>query len=119
MKFAMAMVALEQGKKVRITEWSDGHYIVLDSKKEIVDQKNYPLHLGNTCSRYEWEIYSEKVRLNSLNEGDSFIYNNKSYTVLPDYLRKHCGTMCVGSIPVMSDTKLFTNLVGTLEVKKV
>lgn len=119
MKFCMAMVALEQGKKVRLSTWCKDDYIFLKNGL-IFHQGNMPYDIPSTVPMHSsWELYTESVKLSTLKEGDSFMYNTRRYTVIPQYLKHHCGNMTADSIPVISDAKVFTSLFGNVVVRKV
>lgn len=119
MKFAMAMVALEQGKKVRLSTWIDGDYIYIKDNY-VYDNRHCKYDIPSSVPMHSsWELYTESVKLNTLKDGDSFIYNNKQYIILPLYLKKYCGNMTGDSIPIMSvDSSCFTSLFGNVVVRK-
>lgn len=61
MKFWEAMKALEEGKKVRKSEWDPKYYLVKDKNSgNIVDEEN---NLHADCKQYDdWELYEEPVK---------------------------------------------------------
>lgn len=119
MKFCMAMVALEQGKKVRAKSWKEDYYIFMDGAVLKSSTGSVIGSIDSVVIGVAWELYSESVKLNTLKEGESFMYNTRRYTVIPQYLKHHCGNMTADSVPVISDAKVFTSLFGNVVVRKV
>lgn len=54
--------ALEHGKKVRVTDWVDGHYAYLKDNMVIDDEGKESLALLKLYEK-EWEIYDERKEL--------------------------------------------------------
>lgn len=87
MKFAEAMKNLEEGKKVRLKSWPKEKYISLRDN-EVNDEYNKPVSLGS-CFNYEWELYTDKVYISTLKEGDYFEYYNLRYRIIPKWMLEH------------------------------
>ena len=63
MKKKEALVALAEGKKVRLEFWEENSHILISSTGDIVDDNLIPYPSWNNSSDEGWELYKEKKKV--------------------------------------------------------
>ena len=93
MKFAEAMAAMEQGKKVRHSGMADGDYLHLNNFGSIICGSYRELKdLSHESFKRDWEVYNESVEAGTLKDGDLFVLvhsTNYKYRLLPAYMLQY------------------------------
>lgn len=80
MKFEDAIVeCMNNGKKVRITGWSAGEYVVYDRLKGFCFYKKgifvHEYYFPNQCDTAKWEIFTNEIEFKDIPEGKIFSMN--------------------------------------------
>lgn len=79
MRLSEAIKCLEEGKKVRKTDWINTCYLHLVGKR-LMDEEGGYYDLYSNCFYYDWEIYEEPEKTYSFMEAVQLVKEGKTVT---------------------------------------